>query len=127
MTYSESLDWLYGLQVHGIKLGLDNVRSLCEALRIETNSSEKRKFIHVAGTNGKGSICAMAAAMLCASGQRTGLYTSPHLVSFRERIRLGIVSIERPIEAPSIAFPTEPDPRVAPLSPQKRRRAPRLG
>lgn len=89
MTYSESLDWLYGLQVHGIKLGLDNVRSLCEALRIETNSSEKRKFIHVAGTNGKGSICAMAAAMLCASGQRTGLYTSPHLVSFRERIRLG--------------------------------------
>jgi dihydrofolate synthase / folylpolyglutamate synthase len=89
MTYSESLDWLYGLQVHGIKLGLDNVRRLCDALGVVTESGEERKFIHVAGTNGKGSVCAMAAAMLCASGKRTGLYTSPHLVSFRERIRLG--------------------------------------
>ena len=85
MTYAESLDWLYGLQVHGIHLGLENVRQLCSALGIETAGN----FIHVAGTNGKGSVCAMTAAMLCASGKRTGLYTSPHLVSFRERIRLG--------------------------------------
>ena len=85
MTYAESLDWLYGLQVYGIRLGLDNVRHLCVALGVETAGN----FIHVAGTNGKGSVCAMAAAMLCASGKRTGLYTSPHLVSFRERIRLG--------------------------------------
>jgi dihydrofolate synthase/folylpolyglutamate synthase len=89
MTYAESLDWLYGLQVHGIKLGLENIQRLCDALGVETKSSDSRRFIHVAGTNGKGSVCAMAAAMLCASGKRTGLYTSPHLVSFRERIRLG--------------------------------------
>ncbi len=89
MTYAESLDWLYGLQVHGIQLGLENIRRLCDLLGIETKSTSERRFIHVAGTNGKGSVCAMAAAMLCASGQRTGLYVSPHLVSFRERIRLG--------------------------------------
>ncbi len=85
MTYAESLDWLYGLQVHGIRLGLDSVRQLCVALDVDT----ARGFIHVAGTNGKGSVCAMAAAMLCASQKRTGLYTSPHLVNFRERIRMG--------------------------------------
>lgn len=85
MTYAESLDWLYGLQVYGIRLGLENVRQLCSALDVKTTGN----FIHVAGTNGKGSVCAMAAAMLCASGKRTGLYTSPHLVNFRERIRLG--------------------------------------
>jgi dihydrofolate synthase/folylpolyglutamate synthase len=89
MTYREALDWLYGLQVHGIKLGLGNMTRLCEALEIETSSSEKRRFIHVAGTNGKGSVCAILAAICVTMGQRTGLYTSPHLVSFRERIRLG--------------------------------------
>lgn len=89
MTYRESLDWLYGLQVHGIKLGLETMADLCTALGIELGASPDRKIIHVAGTNGKGSVCAMAAAIASASGHRTGLYTSPHLVSFRERIRLG--------------------------------------
>ena len=77
MIYQESLDWLYGLQVHGIQLGLENMKRLCAALGIETECEEKRKFIHVAGTNGKGSVCAMLAAILCAEGKRTGLYTSP--------------------------------------------------
>jgi dihydrofolate synthase/folylpolyglutamate synthase len=89
MTYREALDWLYGLQVHGVKLGLENIRRLCDDLGIETASSGERRFIHVAGTNGKGSVCAMLAALCVATGHRTGLYTSPHLVSFRERIRLG--------------------------------------
>ena len=89
MTCRESLDWLYGLQVHGIVLGLENIRRLCDALGVDTVSSEKRRFIHVAGTNGKGSVCALAAAICTAAKRRTGLYTSPHLVSFRERIRLG--------------------------------------
>ncbi|MEQ1854193.1 MAG: Mur ligase family protein, partial [Chthoniobacteraceae bacterium] len=89
MSYRESLDWLYGLQVHGIKLGLENMSRLCEALGIETRSGDQRRFIHVAGTNGKGSVCAMLAAICVAAGHRTGLYTSPHLVSFRERIRMG--------------------------------------
>ena len=89
MTYREAFDWLYGLQVHGIRLGLENIRRLCDALGVDTASSEKRRFIHVAGTNGKGSVCALLAAVCAASKLRTGLYTSPHLVSFRERIRLG--------------------------------------
>ena len=89
MTYRESLDWLYGLQVHGIKLGLDNMRRLCTALEIETQSGDRCRIIHVAGTNGKGSVCAIQAAICAAMGLRTGLYTSPHLVSFRERIRIG--------------------------------------
>ena len=89
MTYRESLDWLYGLQVHGIVLGLENIRRLCDALGVETASGAKRRFIHIAGTNGKGSVCAMIAAICVAAKRRTGLYTSPHLVSFRERIRLG--------------------------------------
>lgn len=89
MTCRESLEWLYGLQVHGIKLGLENTARLCAALDIDPASGAERRFIHVAGTNGKGSVCAMLAAVCVAAGKRTGLYTSPHLVSFRERIRLG--------------------------------------
>ena len=89
MDYEGAVEWLYGLQIYGIKLGLENMGRLCAGLGVDLASGAKRKFIHVAGTNGKGSVCAMAAAILCAAGQRTGLYTSPHLVSFRERIRLG--------------------------------------
>ena len=89
MNFRDALDWLYGLQVHGIMLGLENIRRLCDALGVDTAGSEKRRFIHVAGTNGKGSVCALIAAVCVASKRRTGLYTSPHLVSFRERIRLG--------------------------------------
>ncbi len=89
MTFRESLEWLYGLQAHGIKLGLENTERLCAALDIDPASGAERHFIHVAGTNGKGSVCAMLAAVCVAAGKRTGLYTSPHLVGFRERIRLG--------------------------------------
>ncbi|MEO6742294.1 MAG: folylpolyglutamate synthase/dihydrofolate synthase family protein [Chthoniobacteraceae bacterium] len=89
MNYREAIGWLYGLQVHGIQLGLENIRLLCDALGIETAGTTKRRFIHVAGTNGKGSVCALIAAVCTASRFRTGLYTSPHLVSFRERIRFG--------------------------------------
>jgi dihydrofolate synthase/folylpolyglutamate synthase len=89
MDYRAALKWLYGLQMHGVKLGLDNMFRLCAELGIEVDSVPERKFIHVAGTNGKGSVCAMLAAICVAAGKRTGLYTSPHLVSFRERIRLG--------------------------------------
>jgi dihydrofolate synthase/folylpolyglutamate synthase len=89
MDYPAALQWLYGLQMHGIKLGLENMYRLCAELGIDVESGADRKFIHVAGTNGKGSVCAMIAAICCAAGKRTGLYTSPHLVSFRERICLG--------------------------------------
>lgn len=83
MTYQEALDWLYARQQHGIKLGLENIRALLEAL-----GNPQREFasVHVAGTNGKGSVCAMLEAIFRAAGRRTGLFTSPHLIDFRERM-----------------------------------------
>lgn len=86
MNFGESLAWLYGAQTFGIKLGLENTRRLLAAAG---DPQHRLRFIHVAGTNGKGSVCAMAHAMLSAAGIRAGLYTSPHLVDFRERIRVG--------------------------------------
>ncbi len=83
--YPAALRWLYGTQLTGIKLGLDPMRRLLGALGWEPGGT---RFLHVAGTNGKGSVCAMLDAVLRASGRRAGLFTSPHLVSFRERIRL---------------------------------------
>jgi dihydrofolate synthase/folylpolyglutamate synthase len=85
MTYSAAIEYLYGLQKHGIKLGLDTMRALLGRV----GHPERRvRVLHVGGTNGKGSTAAMAAAVLQASGLRVGLYTSPHLVEFRERIRV---------------------------------------
>lgn len=85
MTCPEALAWLYETQLFGIKLGLANVRRLLAAL---DHPERRGRFLHVAGTNGKGSVCAMMESVLRADGVRTGLYTSPHLVDFRERIRV---------------------------------------
>ncbi|PYJ44556.1 MAG: bifunctional folylpolyglutamate synthase/dihydrofolate synthase, partial [Verrucomicrobia bacterium] len=84
MNYREALAWLYSTQRHGIKLGLENIRRLLGELEL----SFPAQVIHVAGTNGKGSVCAMAEAICRAAGHLTGLFTSPHLVSFRERIQV---------------------------------------
>ena len=81
--YETALAWLYGTQLFGIKLGLDSMHRLVAALHLP-----KQRFIHVAGTNGKGSTCAMIASVARAAGLRTGLFTSPHLISFRERIQI---------------------------------------
>jgi len=83
--FQESLDYLYGLQKFGIKLGLDNIRTLLERLGRPERSYA---VVHVAGTNGKGSVCAGLACILQKAGFRVGLYTSPHLHSFTERIRV---------------------------------------
>jgi dihydrofolate synthase/folylpolyglutamate synthase len=89
VTYCEAVAWLYGLQLHGIKLGLAQMRRLCGELGVMLDEPTGRPaFIHVAGTNGKGSVCAMLDSICREAGLRTGLYTSPHLVTFRERIRL---------------------------------------
>jgi len=89
VTYREAVRWLYGQQLHGIRLGLGTMQRLCAALHIPLSPPAGAPvFLHVAGTNGKGSVCAMLDAMLRAARVRTGLYTSPHLVTFRERIRL---------------------------------------
>ena len=82
-NYESALAWLYGTQLFGIKLGLDSMRLLVAALNLPP-----QRFIHVAGTNGKGSTCAMIASVARAGGVKTGLFTSPHLVSYRERIQI---------------------------------------
>jgi dihydrofolate synthase/folylpolyglutamate synthase len=83
--YREALAWLYGTQRFGIKLGLDNIRRLLHELKVP---GKHQRIVHVAGTNGKGSVCAMIDAGCRAQGYRTGLFTSPHLVTYRERIRV---------------------------------------
>jgi dihydrofolate synthase/folylpolyglutamate synthase len=88
MIYEEAVAWLYASQLHGIKLGLENIRRLAAALGVHAEGSGAPAFLHVAGTNGKGSVCAMLDACCRAAGLRSGLFTSPHLVMFRERIRL---------------------------------------
>ena len=85
MSYKESLAWLYSLQRFGIKLGLGNIRRLIAELDVDLGGAQ---IIHVAGTNGKGSVCAMIDSICRAAKYRTGLFTSPHLITFRERIRL---------------------------------------
>lgn len=90
MNYRDALAWLYGTQTFGIKLGLDNTRRLLAAAG---DPQVRLRFLHVAGTNGKGSTCAMMDAILRAAGHRGGLYTSPHLVDFRERVRFDGVMI----------------------------------
>ena len=99
MKYDEAIDWLYGTQLFGIKLGLENVTRLLNALDVTTDL-EGKKVVHVAGTNGKGSVCAFTEKILRDGGFRTGLFTSPHLVSFRERIRInGDPATEKEIAA----------------------------
>jgi len=84
--YPEAIQFLYGLRLFGAKFGLENTFKLAA---LAGNPQEKLRFIHVAGTNGKGSTCAMLESIYRAAGLRTGLFTSPHLVSFRERIQIG--------------------------------------
>jgi len=83
--YTAALEFLYGLQVFGANLGLENTRRLAALMG---SPQDKLRFIHVAGTNGKGSTCAMLESIYRAAGLRVGLFTSPHLVSFRERIQV---------------------------------------
>jgi len=85
MTYAEAIQYLYQLRMFGAKLGLENVRRLAD---LAGNPQQSLRFIHVAGTNGKGSVCAMLESIYRQAGLRTGLFTSPHLVSFAERIQV---------------------------------------
>ena len=85
MTYKEALAWLYSLQRFGIKLGLENIRRLIRAQAVDLSNAT---VVHVAGTNGKGSVCAMIDSICRAGKYRTALFISPHLVTFRERIRV---------------------------------------
>lgn len=88
--YRETIDWLFDLQFVGIKMGLENIRSLSAFWQ---HPQRRYPVVHIAGTNGKGSTASFIAAGLQAAGYRTGLYTSPHLVDFSERIRVDGVPI----------------------------------
>jgi len=85
VTYDKTVQFLYGLQIFGANFGLENTFRLVARVG---NPQEQLRFIHVAGTNGKGSTCAMLESIYRAAGLRVGLFTSPHLVSFRERIQV---------------------------------------
>ncbi|MEK6869330.1 MAG: folylpolyglutamate synthase/dihydrofolate synthase family protein, partial [Nanoarchaeota archaeon] len=85
MDYKNVLDELYSLDVPKWTLGLDRIESLLKKLG---NPEKKLRCIHVAGTNGKGSVCAMISSILTGAGYKVGLYTSPHLKKFNERIRI---------------------------------------
>jgi dihydrofolate synthase/folylpolyglutamate synthase len=85
LSYKEALEYIHGLTKFGIRLGLDRIKKLLEILG---NPQEGIKILHVAGTNGKGSTCAMIDSILRAAGYRVGLYISPYLEVFNERIKV---------------------------------------
>jgi dihydrofolate synthase/folylpolyglutamate synthase len=84
-AYRAAIEFLYSLRWFGAKFGLSNSLRLAE---LAGNPQQRLRFIHVAGTNGKGSTCAMLESIYRSAGLRVGLFTSPHLVSFRERIQV---------------------------------------
>ena len=92
MTYQQTLDYIYAqlpmfskIGAAAIKNGFDNILALCSSLG---DPQKKTKFIHVAGTNGKGSVSHMLASAFQKQGYKTRLYTSPHLLDFRERVKI---------------------------------------
>src|SRR5579871_4571588 len=85
MTYPEAIRYLYDLHWFGARPGLETTFKLAA---LAGNPQEQLRFIHVAGTNGKGSTCAMLESIYRAAGLRVGLFTSPHLIQFGERIQV---------------------------------------
>lgn len=85
MTYEEALQKINDRLLFGVKPGLERIQALCDALG---NPEKRTRFVHVAGTNGKGTTCTLIASVLHAAGYRTGLYTSPYVLDFRERFRI---------------------------------------
>lgn len=85
IQYSEALEFIHGISRQGSKYGLERVKDLLERLG---RPQDKLKFVHVAGTNGKGSTCTMLSYILAEAGYKTGLYISPFVLDFRERIQV---------------------------------------
>jgi dihydrofolate synthase/folylpolyglutamate synthase len=109
MTYREAISRLEGLQMFGAKPGLDRTARLAAVLG---HPQQRLRFIHVAGTNGKGSTCAMLESVYRQAGLRVGLFTSPHLVAFAERIQVNRKLIS---EADVVRLVTELWPHVEQL------------
>ena len=91
MKYQEFLDYIYQRHSGNVKLGLERMENILKAMDFP---NEKLKGIHIAGTNGKGSVAAICEALSLEYGLKTGLNTSPHLVDYRERIRINGKNIQ---------------------------------
>lgn len=94
ITYEQALEKIHSLLAFGVKPGLDRMKILLQSLG---NPQNKLKFIHIAGTNGKGSVCAMLSAVLVDAGYKTGLFISPYITDFRERIQINNQMISKEI------------------------------
>lgn len=88
---AQAIDWINGLRYAGEKKGLENTRALLDLL---DHPERRLRMVHVAGTNGKGSTCSMLERMLRGCGMKTGLYTSPYLMRFQERMRINGIPID---------------------------------
>lgn len=104
MTYENALDKIHSLLSFGSRPGLDRILTLLDRMG---NPQDKLKYIHVAGTNGKGSTCSMLSSTLVASGYKTGLFISPYITDFRERIQINneMISKEMLANAVEETFP----------------------
>jgi len=89
-SYKKAVQYLYGLQKYGIKFGLSKTSNIMKAMG---NPHHGQKYIHIAGSNGKGSVAAMLESILIRSGLKVGFYSSPHLVRFTERFRINKLEI----------------------------------
>lgn len=94
MTYETALDKIHSLLTFGSRPGLDRILTLLDRMG---NPQDKLKYIHIAGTNGKGSICAMLSAVLVSAGYKTGLFISPYITDFRERIQINNQMISKEV------------------------------
>ena len=111
MTYKQALKYLYGLQKYGVKFGLSKTSNIMKKMG---NPHKGEKYIHIAGTNGKGSVSTMVESVFINSGFKVGFYSSPHLVRFTERFRINRKEISKKKvvefteEIKSIIDPSEP-------------------
>ena len=100
MNFNESVEYIHSLLAFGIKPGLERISMLLDLL---DNPQDKLQFVHVAGTNGKGSTSTMISNMLIASGKKTGLFTSPYVIDFCERIQINGVNVDKNIFAECVS------------------------
>lgn len=116
MEYTDALSYIHGLLRFGIRPGLERMEAL---LSSDGDPQEELKILHVAGTNGKGSTCAMLASVLQEAGYRVGLFTSPYVVDFRERIQIngGFIPEEEVARITAILRPIAEEKAAAGLGP----------
>ena len=96
MNFNESVEYIHSLLAFGIKPGLERISMLLDLLN---NPQDKLKIVHIAGTNGKGSTSTMISNMLIASGKKTGLFTSPYVIDFCERIQIDGENVDKTLFA----------------------------